>query len=48
LKDIIELNTGIDSHISAVIDKSINIIGINKDEMIGKIRFKARMRNPIS
>jgi len=24
------------------------VIGVNKEEMIGKIRFKARMRNPIS
>lgn len=48
MKELIELNTDIEDHVSAVLDGTMPIIGNNTDEVMGNIGYKIRMRKPIT
>lgn len=50
LKELIDLNRDVDSHMSAVVDGSHFIVAHPKTggDFIGKINFKLRMRKPIT
>ena len=48
LTDLIDQNTLHNDHTSAVIHKTLNILDNDKEDIIGKITYKARMRFPIS
>jgi hypothetical protein len=48
LKELIDRNTEVEDHISAVVKSQKVIVGVNKDAVIGEIKYTIRMRNPIS